>query len=137
MVLSIVILTSLIFLGVRLVLKVHVQTTPYISYFVDIVAIIASIGSIFGGNSVMKELLSEIKYKTDAMEKFQLFKKALTKKFILIGIGGELCAVAYFVGGKSTSLILLGMLLIFLLVSKPAKFRIAEDLSIKEEQLPE
>ncbi|HUX55188.1 MAG TPA: hypothetical protein VMV56_12285 [Williamwhitmania sp.] len=132
-----VISTTLIFVVVRLGFKIHVQTTPYISYFTDIVAIIASIGSIFGGNAVMKELLSEIKYKNDTEEKFKLYKSALTKKFLLIGLGGELCAIAYFVGGKSTSLILLGMLLIFLLVSKPATFRIAEDLGITEEQLPE
>ncbi len=131
-----VILSTLILIGLRVGLKIHIQLTPYISYFADIVAIIGSIGSILGGNAVMKESLAEVKHKTDIADKFNVYKGALTKKFLLIGFGGELCAIAYFTSGKSTSLILLGMLLIYLLVSKPAKFRISEDLNIPEEELP-
>lgn len=102
----------------------------------DIIAIVASIGSIFGGNALAKEATGDLRYKTDIAEKMNIYRVAFTKKMVLIGLGGILCSAAYFITGKNTALMLLAMLIIFMLVSKPARFRVAETINVTEEDLP-
>ena len=133
----VVILSGLALVALRLLLHIQPAVNPTLSYTADIIAIFASIGSILGGNALAKAATNNLLSQTDIVMKMNIFRVAFSKKMMLMGIGGFLCSVAYFVNGNNTALMLLGMLIIFMLVSKPAKFRIAETLEVAEEEIPE
>ncbi|SDB85274.1 hypothetical protein SAMN05216323_10046 [Williamwhitmania taraxaci] len=135
--LMVVIISGLSLVAIRLLFHIQPVVNPMISYTADIIAIVASIGSILGGNALAKEAMGDLNYKTDITIKMKIFQVAFIKKMILIGLGGVLCAVAYFLTGKNTALMLLGMLVIYMLVSRPAKFRVSETINVAEEDLPE
>lgn len=126
-----------VLLALRLLFNIQPAANPTFSYLADIVAIVASIGSILGASALTKEAIADLKYKTEITEKMNIYTKAFTKKMMLIGLGGILCSVAYFATGKNSALILLGMLIIYMLVSRPAKYKVAETLGVAEESIPE
>ena len=132
-----VFVTGIALVALRLLFHIQPDSNPMLNYTADIIAIVASIGSILGGNALAKETIADIRFKTDVVAKMSLYGKAFAKKMLLISLGGILCSVAYFVTGKNTALMLLGMLIIYMLVSRPAKFRVAEALNVTEEDLPE
>ncbi len=126
-----------VLLALRLLFNIQPAANPTFSYLADIVAIVASIGSILGASALTKEAIADLKYKTEITEKMNIYTKAFTKKMMLIGLGGILCSVAYFATGKNSALILLGMLIVYMLVSRPAKYKVAETLGVAEESIPE
>ncbi len=126
-----------VLLALRLLFNIQPAANPTFSYLADIVAIVASIGSILGASALTKESIADFKYKTEIAEKMNIYTKAFTKKMMLIGLGGILCSVAYFATGKNSALILLGMLIVYMLVSRPAKYKVAETLGVAEDSIPE
>lgn len=126
-----------VLLALRLLFNIQPAANPTFSYLADIVAIVASIGSILGASALTKEAIADLKYKTEIAEKMSIYTKAFTKKMMLIGLGGILCSVAYFATGKNSALILLGMLIVYMLVSRPAKYKVAETLGVAEDSIPE
>lgn len=129
--------TAIVLVALRLVFHIQPNANPTFNYLADIIAIIASLGSILGASALEKEANKDLHFKTDIAEKMNIYRNAFTKKMMLIGLGGVLCSVAYFATGKYSALALLGMLIIYILVSKPAKYKVAETINVKEEDLPE
>ncbi len=122
--------------ALRLLFHIQPAANPTFSYLADIIAIIASIGSILGASALTKEAIGDLKYKTEVADKMNIYRIAFAKKMMLIGVGGVLCSVAYFATGKNSALFLLCMLIIYMLVSRPAKYKVAETINTEEENIP-
>lgn len=133
----VVAVVGLVLVALRLLFNIQPPANTTFSFLADIVAIVASIGSILGASALTKEAIADLKYRTEIAEKINIYTKAFTKKMMLIGLGGILCSMAHVATGKNSALILLGMLIVYMLVSKPARYKVAEAINVKEEDLTE
>lgn len=90
-----------------------------------------AIGAVFLGQFLFKNQISSLKAKEDLKEKLGGYQTASIIKFALIEGAAFFGLVQFFTSGSMAYLAITGLLVVYLLLQKPTKTKVASDLDLK------
>ncbi len=107
------------------------------AYFMQWIAIAATIGILPAGYISSQRSIKKIKTSISLSAKLLPYRKAMIFKFLSILSAAVLSSAFFLLTGNTNLMLILAIIILFYIISKPNPFKIADDLNLNEEEKQE
>ncbi len=117
--------------------KILVPPAPELNKVLQVAALVAAAGGIYGGMLLFKKKLVDIRAMEHAKEKFALYRAACLLQWALMEGPSLFCTICFFLTGNYAFLALVLVIVFVFTMTAPSKLKMQLQLQVSEAELEE